>query len=508
MTNVIERKEPSSLQQDNKNVKVINNYINGKFVEPVQGKYLDKINPATNQLLAHVAASTSDDINNAVQAAKQAFPSWSALDRQERGALLQKVANRIRDKLTYLAQLESEDTGKPIRISSAIDIPRAVQNFEFFIHAIEQIEDDYHYTRDYENKTYRSPIGIAGLITPWNLPLYLLTWKVAPALIMGNCVVAKPSEITPQTAYELANIMNEVGIPNGVFNVVNGFGHEAGQSLVEHKDVEIISFTGGTVTGRRVASTAAPLFKKLSLELGGKNASVVFDDCDFDNAVNGVWRAAFTNQGQVCLCGSRIFIQQSIYDKFVQALVDKSKAVLSKIGNPLDINTEFGSVTSHQHLTQKVMYYVDLARQHPSAQILCGGKQPNDKLPAPYNEGAFYEPTIIEGLPVDHRCAVEEIFGPVVTVHPFKDEQDVTRMVNLTNYGLAGSIWTNNLSAATRLSKSWITGMVWINCWLHRDLRVPFGGVRESGTGVEGGKYSLEFYSNTKNICTYVPPLK
>ena len=490
----------------NNHIKYINNYINGKFTPPSSGKYIDKINPATNQLLAYIADSDQHDINSAVTAARTAYNEWSELTRVQRAQLLRKVANKIRERLDELAVLESNDTGKPIRTSRAMDIPRAAQNFEFFIEHIEHITDEYHQSGQYESKTYHSPVGIAGLITPWNLPLYLLTWKVAPALICGNTVVCKPSEITPSTAYQLAHIMDECGIPPGVFNIVNGLGQTAGQSLVEHSDVNIISFTGGTVTGRKVAATAAPLFKKLSLELGGKNASVVFSDCDFDLAVDGVWRAAFTNQGQVCLCGSRIFIQQEIYEKFVAALVKKSKSMVSKIGDPLNPNTEFGSVTSHQHLHSKVIHYVELARADLRAQILCGGKQPQHLQP-PYDQGAFYEPTIISGLPVDHPCASDEIFGPVVTVHPFNDEAEVTKLVNLTKYGLAGTIWTNNLAAATRLSQYWITGMIWINTWLYRDLRVPFGGVRESGTGIEGGKYSLEFYSNTKNICIYTPKL-
>jgi aminomuconate-semialdehyde/2-hydroxymuconate-6-semialdehyde dehydrogenase len=428
-----------------------------------------------------------------VAAAKRAFKTWSKTPYTERADILDRIAAKIAERAPELAKLESMDCGKPVSLASAIDIPRAESNFKFFAGAIRHDETQATHMADALNYTQRCPVGVAGLITPWNLPLYLLTWKVAPCLAMGNTIVAKPSEITPMTANALAEILHEVGLPKGVFNIVHGFGANAGQALVEHPDVRLVSFTGGTVTGRRVGQTAALTFKKLSLELGGKNATVVFADCDFEKTVAGAVRAAFANQGQVCLCGSRLYVERPIFDKFVDAMVNIVKGW--SIGDPNTCN--FGSLTSQQH-RDKVKSYVDLARKD-GATIMVGGNIPD--LPAPYDKGAFFEPTIITGLPADHKCVMEEIFGPVVTVQPFDSEEEVLEMVNSVNYGLAGSVWTSNLSRGHRVAQAMESGMIWVNCWLHRDLRVPFGGVKESGIGREGGVHSLEFFSNSKNIC-------
>jgi len=478
-------------------VERISNFINGRFVPPSDGSFLPNLNPATNAPLCLIPASKSADVQEAVKAARAAFPAWAELGYEKRAALLDALANAIERDAEEMASWESEDSGKPLSLARRIDVPRAVSNFRFFAGAVRHDEVGAHHMSDALNYTVRHPVGVAGLITPWNLPIYLLSWKVAPALAMGNTVVAKPSEITPRTAHKLAMLAKEVGIPDGVLNIVHGYGWDAGQALCEHPDVNLISFTGGTVTGRKVAATAAPMFKKLSLELGGKNATVVFADCDWEKTVAGTARAAFTNQGQVCLAGSRIFIEESIYDRFVEALVKEVSKL--QCGDPK--SADFGAVSSLQHLA-KIESYVELARNHEGVRILCGGKRA--ALPPPFDQGAFYVPTLIAGLPHDHRCSVEEIFGPVATVHKFKDESEVIDMINVTRYGLAGSIWTENLTRAHRVAKKWETGMVWVNCWLHRDLRVPFGGIKESGVGTEGGKHSLEFYSQYKNVCIHL----
>ena len=381
-------------------------------------------------------------------------------------------------------------------LARAVDIPRAVANFRFFAGAVRHDETGCHPMPGALNYTVRKPLGIVGLITPWNLPLYLLTWKVAPALGMGNTVVAKPSEVTPVTAGLLAEIIYDAGAPAGVFNLVHGFGAEAGQALVAHPDVDGISFTGGTATGAVVAATAASSFKKLSLELGGKNASVVFADCDFDATVAGVARAAFANQGQICLCGSRILVERSLHDRFVEALVAEVEATRAP-GDPSDPATAFGSLVSPAHRA-KVEGYVELARSE-GGTIATGGRRP--MLPAPHDAGAFYEATVVTGLAHDSRTATEEIFGPVATVHAFDTEEEAVAIANEVRYGLAGSVWTNDLRRAHRVAGAMESGMIWVNTWLKRDLRVPFGGVKDSGVGREGGRHSLEFFSESKNIC-------
>ena len=407
--------------------------------------------------------------------------------------MLYRIADAIEARLDELAELESRDTGKPVALARAMDIPRAVANFRFFAGAILHESTQCTHMADAVNYTHRTPVGVVGLITPWNLPLYLLTWKVAPALAMGNTIVAKPSEITPMTANALAEIVHEVGLPAGVLNLVHGLGGEAGQAVVAHEDIAAISFTGGTATGRIVARTAAPMFKKLSLELGGKNATVVFADCDFEEAVKVGVRASFANQGQVCLCGSRVLVERSIFDKYLEAFLAETAKL--QPGDPRTSN--FGSLSSLAH-REKVEGYVQLARES-GATIHCGGRRPD--LPAPFSEGAFYEPTVITGVDSQHACFQEEIFGPVVVLLPFDDEAEALELANGTQFGLAGSVWTSNLRRGHRFAAAVQSGMIWVNCWLHRDLRVPFGGVKNSGVGREGGPLSLEFFSETKNIC-------
>ncbi|HZU52788.1 MAG TPA: aldehyde dehydrogenase, partial [Holophagaceae bacterium] len=427
--------------------------------------------------------------------AKAALPAWARTPVMERAALLDRVADLLEARLDEAAAMESRDTGKPISLAKSLDIPRAIANFRFFADLVRTKTGDSSMMADALNYTHRSPAGVCALVTPWNLPLYLLSWKTAPALAMGNTLVAKPSELTPMTASLLAELLQEAGCPPGVFNLVRGLGAEAGDALVSHPAVSLVSFTGGTATGARVAASAAPQFKKLSLELGGKNPSLVFADCDLEKTVPGVARSAFLNQGQICLCGSRILVERSIHDRFMDALLEELKGW--KVGDPSDPATRIGAGISAAH-RDKVESYLKLAVEE-GGTIRCGGKRPS--LPAPFDGGFFLEPTIITGLPATCRTATEEIFGPVVTVHPFDTEEDALAMANGTQYGLAASVWTRDLARAHRVAQALESGMVWVNTWLHRDLRVPFGGVKASGVGREGGRHSLEFFSEAKNIC-------
>ena len=461
------------------------NFINGEFAPPHSGAYFDNIGPATAETIAEVPDSDRADIDDAVAAAKNAFPAWSRTSTEQRSHLLLKLADLIEKNLEELAQLESRDNGKPLSLARTLDIPRAVANFRFFATAILHHASEAHVTDSTAlNYTLRQPLGVAGLISPWNLPLYLLTWKIAPAIASGNTCVAKPSELTPMTANRLAELSLEAGIPPGVLNIVHGYGPKAGAALVEHRDVPMISFTGGTVTGARVAAAAAPMFKKLSLELGGKNPTVVFADADFDQAIRTGLRSAFWNQGEICLCGSRIFVEQSIYEKFVDAFTAKA--------NELRIGEDIGALISEAHM-QKVLGYIDLAKEE-GGTILAGGKRID-------RQGYFVEPTVITGLGCDRRVLQEEIFGPVVTITPFDGDEEAIRFANSTRYGLSASVWTRDLQRAHRVAAAIESGTVWINCWLLRDLRVPFGGAKDSGVGREGGFESLNFFTEAKNVC-------
>jgi len=469
----------------------LSNVISGERVSALSGATLANTDPATNTEIGRIPRSAAADVDAAVSAAKAALAGpWGRTTAEERAALLDRIADGIEARLDDFARAESRDTGKPLWLARKVDIPRAVANFRFFAGAVRHDETGSQRTGSAINYTVRKPLGVVALITPWNLPLYLLSWKTAPALAMGNTVVAKPSEMTPSTATMMAELMVEVGLPPGVFNVIHGLGPEAGGPLVGHEDVAAVSFTGGTATGRIVARTAAPMFKKLSLELGGKNATIVFDDCDLERTLDGVVRAAFLNQGQICLCGSRLLVQRSIYDRFVPAFIEKVRAL--KVGPPAEPDSFLGALVSEAH-RDKVEGYVRLAREE-GGTIACGGDRPD--LP-----GAFLRPAVVTGLTTDARTACEEIFGPVVTVHPFDDEEDAIRMANSVQYGLAASVWTENLRRAHTVSERLDTGMVWVNCWLLRDLRVPFGGVKDSGVGREGGHHSLEFFSDAQNIC-------
>jgi aminomuconate-semialdehyde/2-hydroxymuconate-6-semialdehyde dehydrogenase len=476
----------------------ISNWIGGIPAPPQHGRYFENRNPATNGVLALVPQSDSSDVDAAVRAAQLALPAWRSTSPAERADLLEAVADCIEERLEEFAVLESQDQGKPVGLARRVDIPRAIANFRFFASAVRQFSAESYVMPGALNYTSRKPIGVVGLITPWNLPLYLLSWKTAPALAMGNCIVAKPSELTPLTANALAEVFTEIGAPPGIFNLVQGMGADCGQAIVAHPNIKAISFTGGTATGRSVAATGAPLFKKLSLELGGKNASVVFADCDFEKTVSGTVRAGFANQGEICLCGSRVLVERSIYDRFKAAFTEKVAAL--KVGDPADEDTQIGALNSLAH-REKVSGYIALA-QEEGGTLLTGGTRP--VLPGPLKEGAFLNPTVVDGLSINSRTATEEIFGPVVTLHPFDSEEEAVQMANNTRYGLSASVWTQDLGKAHRVSDALEVGMVWVNTWLMRDLRVPFGGVKESGVGREGGRWSLEFYSENKNTCIKV----
>ncbi len=471
----------------------IANLIAGKWTAPQDGKYFDDHNPATGEKIAEIPSSTAADIRTAVAGAQAAQPEWGALPVEERAVWLDNIASALEARSDEIAELESKDTGKPVALARAVDAARSALNFRFFAKLVRELPDEQYKMEDALNVVVRKPVGVAGLITPWNLPLYLLSWKVAPAILMGNCVVCKPSRLTPLTANLLAEVVTEVGLPPGVVNLVHGSGSKCGQALVEHPAVGAISFTGGTSTGRSVAAGAAPLFKKLSLELGGKNATIVCGDADLEKTVPGAARAAFMNQGQVCLCGSRLLVERSIWDEFVPRFVAYVKAM--SIGDPA--SCDLGALVSQEH-RKKVEGYVALA-QEEGGTVLCGGERP--VLEPPFDAGAFLEPAVIEGLAPDSRSATEEIFGPVVTLHPFENDDEALAIANNTEYGLAGSVWTRDLERGRRIAEGIDTGMVWVNCWLHRDLRVPFGGVKNSGVGREGGRYSLEFFSEPTNIC-------
>jgi aminomuconate-semialdehyde/2-hydroxymuconate-6-semialdehyde dehydrogenase len=472
------------------------NYIDGKLQKPLADKWLDNYEPATGKVYSQIPDSDQNDVEQAVIAAKTAFPAWSQTPLEERMQLLMHIADGIEKRMDEFVAAESKDNGKPLKLARAVDIPRAVSNFRFYASALQHFASESHQMPGVGvNYTLRQPIGVVGCISPWNLPIYLFTWKIAPALATGNCVVAKPSEITPYTAYLLSQVCIDAGLPAGVLNIIHGLGGKVGQSIVEHPEIKAISFTGGTETGKRLAATAAPMFKKLSLELGGKNPTIVFADCDFEETVKQVVTSSFSNQGEICLCGSRLFIERSIYDKFKTAFVERVKSL--RVGDPNEDTSNLGAIVSIQH-KQKIESYIQLAKEE-GGTILTGGNEVS--VGGRCVEGYFLEPTVIEGLDYLCRTNQEEIFGPVVTLTPFDTEGEVLTMANSVKYGLASSVWTNDLKRAHRIAEKIEAGIVWINCWLLRDLRTPFGGVKASGVGREGGWEAMRFFTEAKNVC-------
>ena len=471
------------------------NYVDGVYCPPINEQYFDNINPATGEVYCLIPDSDDNDLALAVTAAEKAFPIWSNMPAEERSKILVRFSEGIEKRMEQFVAAESKDNGKPITLARHVDIPRAVSNFHFFASAIIHFSSESHYMEGVGiNYTTRKPIGIVACISPWNLPLYLFSWKIAPALAAGNCVIAKPSEITPYTATMLGEIATEAGLPPGVLNILNGTGAKIGDAMVRHPKISAISFTGGTATGEHIARTAAPMFKKLSLELGGKNPTIIFDDCDFDDALKTTIRSSFANQGQICLCGSRIFVQKGIYEKFKEAFV--AKVATSIVSYPQDPKANLGAIVSESHLT-KILTYIDLAKKE-GGKVLTGGNRVF--LPAPHDKGFYLEPTIFESLPYDCKTNQEEIFGPVVTIMPFETEEEVLMMANSTKYGLASSVWTTNVKKAHRMADQLNMGIVWVNAWLIRDLRTPFGGMKASGVGREGGLEALRFFTEPKNI--------
>ena len=474
----------------------IQNYIDGGFYAPVSRNYIDNINPATGEVIGLVPDSNEKDITEAIAAAKKAFPLWSVTPVEKRFQVLNKIAELIDANLDALALAETTDNGKPLWLSKKVDISRASANFRFFATGIMHFATESHHMEDKAiNYTLRQPLGIIACISPWNLPLYLFTWKIAPALAAGNCVIAKPSEVTPVTAYLLAHICKEAGLPDGVLNIIHGTGPITGESIIKHPDIKAISFTGSTKAGERIASVAAPKFKKLSLELGGKNPNIIFADCDWEKMMRTTIESSFSNQGQICLCGSRILIEESVYEKFKTAFVEKTKHLI--VGDPLDENTKQGAIVSEVHLT-KILRCIDTAKQE-GGRIIYGGRIV--KLGGRCADGFFIEPTIIEGLNASCETNQQEIFGPVVTLQSFRTEAEALELANATEYGLAATIWTQDISKANRVAAKVESGIIWVNCWLLRDLRTPFGGMKNSGVGREGGWEALRFFTEAKNVC-------
>ena len=472
------------------------NYINGEFIESVEKGWINNVDPSIGKVYSLIPDSEDKDVEQAVQAAELAFDNWSNSSIDYRSKVLTNIAKLILKNIDDLARAESIDNGKPLSLAKKIDIPRAAKNIAFFASAIKHDSADSHQMNNVAiNYTLRKPIGVVGCISPWNLPLYLFTWKIAPALAAGNTVIAKPSEVTPMTAYLFSKICKEAGLPEGVLNIVHGYGGKVGAAITKHPKIKAISFTGGTATGKEIAKVAAPMFKKMSLELGGKNPNIVFADCDFEKAVSTSVLSSFSNQGQICLCGSRIYVERKIYDKFKEAFLKKVKKLV--VQDPLSESTQIGALVSEDHM-HKVLQHIKVATEeggiilHGGERILLSGRCEN---------GFFVSPTVIEGLPQNCRTNQEEIFGPVVTLSPFDTVEEVLEYANGTQYGLSSTVWTKDLSKANKMAQELKAGIVWINCWLVRDLRTPFGGVKNSGVGREGGYYALQFFTEPTNVC-------
>ncbi len=474
----------------------LENFIGGNLIAPLSGKFVDNINPATGEVYGQIPDSNKNDVEAAVHATQKAFPKWSTTPVEERFKILNRIAELIIQNLDQLALAETNDNGKPLWLSKKVDIPRASANFRFFATGIMHFATESHNMEDKAiNYTLRQPLGIVGCISPWNLPLYLFTWKITPALAAGNCVIAKPSEITPVTAFLLSKICKEAGLPDGALNIIHGLGTSAGEAIVTHPEIKAISFTGSTRAGERIASLAAPKFKKLSLELGGKNPNIIFADCNWEKMMKTSIQSSFSNQGEICLCASRIIIEEPVYEKFKKEFVKKTRQLIP--GDPLDENSKQGAIVSKVHF-EKIMRCIETAKQE-GGKILCGGK--SVKLNGRCKNGYFIEPTVIENLDAGCQTNQEEIFGPVVTLQSFKTEDEALQLANATNYGLAAIIWTQDVSKGNRVAAKVQSGIIWVNCWMLRDLRTPFGGMKNSGVGREGGWEALRFFTESKNVC-------
>ncbi len=477
-------------------MKTIFNYIDGKLVKPKKANYIDVFNPSRGKVYAKCPESSSSDLTLAIKSSKKALNSWKELSNEKRSKILFNIANEIEKKHKEFAIAETIDNGKPLNDSRSIDVPRAINNLRFYASAVINDSSESHsLPNNVINYTLRDPLGIVACISPWNYPLHLLTWKIAPALAIGNCVIAKPSEVTPMTAYLFSKVCIKVGLPKGVLNIVHGSGGNIGQEIVEHPDIKAVSFTGGTKTGKIISKTASSLLKKVSLELGGKNPIIVFDDCNYEEMLKTTIKSSFGNQGQICLCGERIFIQDSIYTKFKKDFVKEAKKL--KIGDPLKSTTNQGSIVSKAHY-HKILSYFNAVKDS-GAKFIIGGR--SKKVRGDCSDGWVIEPSIVEDLSRKTKCYKEEAFGPVVSLHKFKTRDEVIQLANETNYGLSASIWTSNLKTAHKVAQMIDFGIVWVNTWNLRDLRTPFGGMKDSGLGREGGKESIRFFSEPKNVC-------
>ena len=474
----------------------IQNYIDGQLYDPVDQRYLDVWNPSHGKIYAKCPNSNNQDLKFAISSAKNAFNDWSNLNQNDRSNFLISIAKQIQIEHKKFAKAESIDNGKPYSLSEKLDIPRSIKNLEFFSKIANEVENDIYHQKDIISHIIKQPLGIVGTISPWNLPLYLFTWKIAPALVTGNCVIAKPSEITPYTSYLFAKACIKAKLPKGVLNILHGKGTEIGQHIVKNNEIKAISFTGGTTTGKEIAIQASQSLKKVSLEMGGKNPVLIFNDCNYEKMINSLIKSSFLNQGQICLAGSRIYVQNKIYNQFKKDFVEKVNKLIT--GDPFDSQTDQGAIVSIEHLN-KIDAYVKHAKKN-GGKILTGGEIKN--IDGKCSSGWYYKPTVIEGLSQTSKVNQEEIFGPVVTLNRFDNDNDAIEMANNTSYGLASIVWTEDINKAHKLAELVESGLVWVNCWLERDLRTPFGGIKNSGFGKEGGKYAIDFFTQDKNICT------
>ncbi len=476
-------------------LKQIDNLIDGQLQPPAGDAWLDNVNPGTGEVYSRVPDSDAADIDAAVVSARKAFPGWSRTAASERAAIIRRIADLVDRDRDRLVEAETDDNGKPLRLSRSVDIPRVSTNLRFYAGIVEGFASEAHSMPDAINYTLRDALGVVACISPWNLPLYLLTWKIAPALATGNCVIAKPSEVTPMTAYLFSRLCIEAGLPPGVLSVVHGRGATTGNAILTHPGISAVSFTGGTQTGEHIARTVAPQFKKLSLELGGKNPNIIFADCNYDRMMQTTLLSSFSNQGQICLCGSRVLVERPLYEQFVEDFVQRAQAL--RVGDPHHSSSDLGAVVSQPH-QQKILGCIETAK-HEGGQLHCGGG------PAEVNgrcqNGFFVQPTVFTGLGPDSQTNQQEIFGPVVSIQPFDDEDHAVALANDSRYGLSATVWTENIGRGHRMARRLESGVVWINCWLVRDLRTPFGGMKSSGLGREGGLESLRFFTEPKNVC-------